>query len=412
MQISKLLSLTDQMQTTSLKLDPDNVQLMATQLLRPRAVGKRPDMLATGYLSNDLRVVSNIMLRAMETGVEIPISVWLELFRRHGMKDFGSLERFCHATINSMRLSSTFGEKARHYGSFSLLLPVLMPSGASEGPAGHQPQQLRHLFTFRRQQNIVSWGFIEGLKGLIKVRDRHLQHSARRSISWKGISRFRRWPSGLNPPEPSRALLCGLSLLQSLHAKGVPVQAGAIEAVLRQRLWTLFGPGRSFRRRNVTLAALNPYTLLELLRAIDGMWQGPPLFTNVRDMLKPASHEDLLQAPAAMDELTSLTDSTLGESTGSGATTVASNKALTPEQQNARVTRDVARTIRMNTKPTTDPIELQTRRYVQALMIMFHPSSTIGVGTAEEKKVNREALSERQWLQLLYAWARHMVRNG
>jgi hypothetical protein len=198
----------------------------------------------------------------------------------------------------------------------------------------------------------------------------------------------------------------------------------AIELVVEQRLWTLYGAGRSRKHGNNTAAALNPYGLLDMIRAANQIWNGPPLFASVQELLRPLTLEELQreltasQFGAMHEQKTNthnkqddfgaeLPSDELSDFVPTDARTTTDKMDKARNAADARITSFIAR----NVHPPSDPHELQLLRYTRALMTIFYTRKTVGMGTAEEMRAQRAELSHEKWLSLLYAWARRQVHD-
>jgi hypothetical protein len=377
--IKGVQTLSDRMKTEGVKITQSTIAHAMKYLLRPRLLAKRPNMLDSRFQFDDLGLVTNLTLRALQGGTELLEWHWVELFKRHAMKNFVSLERFCHATIDAYQLlrdKARYIEPARTTGHVSVEIPDTIPDDhviRVSLPFGDTANPLHYFFTQRRMQYIIAWGFHEGRRRLSVFRQRSVHPSVRRGTESQ-IARESSWPSSLLPPPPSTTFLCGLDVVQRLAEQGIPVTTTAVEWVLKERLWTLFGPGRSSRRVNVDAMALNPYGVVEILRAADEQWRGPTLFAEVRDMLQPVQLGD---DPAGGIDF--------GTKSGSLSKYVPvwGNKA-----------RDMA--------------DKQLRMRTQALIILFSGRRTLGFGYRQEET---RRLDSKQWKALLYKWASREARK-
>jgi hypothetical protein len=431
--IGNILKLAERMQMCRLKLTVETIEIAMRTLLRPRRFGKRPDMLASEYNYDDLKIVSNIVFRAYEAAVQVPEKTWVELFKRHGMKNLASLERFCHATVNSIQSfarRSVYDKKTRQYGFTSLMLlshdqhSIEISTRASFPPA-NPASPIHALLTQRRLQNIVSWGFHDGLRRLVVFRDRQTRLQSRQRAVDSRIARFRRWPSGLTAPCPAQTLLTGVRFLQGLQEKGVHVHPLAVRAVLRQRLWALFGPGRSMKRATNTTAALNPYELVHLLKTANDVWLGSSLFPEVEDQstlaMAAKTHDSSRDDGFLYHETPTITEGVSNHSPinlnsddgiGSFEHSEAQDLTINYTRRGNAIDMLINNYIKEHSSPPRNPTEVELQRHTTALMKIFWPSRTIGTGTAWEMKAQKAMLSKEQWLHLLYDWARQMAQRG
>ncbi|KIW00548.1 uncharacterized protein PV09_07903 [Verruconis gallopava] len=400
--INDVLTYANQMQLEAVKITRNTVQEAMHHLLRPRQRGKRPHMLDSRFSYDDLTIVTNLVLRALEAGTEIPEWALIELFKRHGMKNLDSVERFCHAIVDTYRSivakpAYDQGSRAKGFVSLSYLEGRQQPDEHSIRaglPFGNPANPLKALFTPRSFQSIIEWGFLDGLRRLAVARDSHLRPHTRRS-DW--LTKYRRWPTGVPPPPPQQTFLRGLAIVQDLVDKGVHMWTTAVEAAIRLRLWMLFGPGRSKRRRNITAMALNPYGIVELLRAADKMWRGPtPLFAPVRELLQPlppdsaSSHQHAARSSSGISSATAaLASHHNGDGEGFGA------------ELPCDATRDGPPPSKT---PQQDLTERQLRPQIEALVYIFWTARTLGVdGDMQE---NKKALTDDEWEKFLHRWAR------
>jgi hypothetical protein len=420
--IPDVLRFADEMQLEGVKITQGTMKTVIHRLLRPRAVGRRPNMLDREFQYDDLRIVTNLAIRTLEGGTELPEWLWVELFKRHGMKNLDSLERFCHATLNayqSIRTKVAYDERARKTGSISIHLTgqVRRPDDhvlRSSLPFGSAANPLHYLLTPRRLQYIVAWGFHEGLRRLAIVQDRHWRHGTARGR--KGTMRYRRWPAFLAPPPPDKTFLSGIDVVQRLQEKGVLVNTAAIESVIKERLWALFGPGKSHRRKNVTVMALNPYGIVEMLKAVEKMWRGPkPLFQDVKHLMQPlpTGHSPpanaQVEAPIKEDRpFTSKLDadySTELESDQLFSTSqhVHAQSDNTEGSNTGSLESELVPLMPISSDQVTNPMEMQLRRDTEALMKIFWDRRTVGF---RDKRNQRKMLGREQWAELMHQWAR------
>lgn len=361
--VADVLKIAEEMHANNIKLRRGSVEVAARFLLRPRRPGHHPIVFDSRFRFNDLTLVTNIALRAIKDGVVLPDWLWVELFTRHGMKNLASVESFCHAHLDAYQhLKNQI--KSCKQGSDVFQLPQVpqWPLRSHDHvvlaslPLGSSANPLHYIFTPKRLQYIIEWGFHDGLNRLTVFRDQALRPSS--AAKRHKLSRFRRWPVGMMPPPPSKTFLRGLKVVQDLQGRGVAVPIDAIEHIIKERLWGLFGPGRSMRRRNVTAMALNPYTLLRMLRAVDKMWKGPPLFPRVRHVLQLRTGKMYHQYDA-------------------------DGKQMATERQISE--------------------EELLKLHTSALVMLFQDMRTAG---HENRHEQRRSFNDQKWDELMHKWAR------
>lgn len=319
-----LIQVLEDMRMARVKITRQSWTTLYQYRLRPRRRGMRPA--TQGGDSDDLLLIANIWRSALESGRTLHPLRWREILRRFGMT--GRFEELSRLTLWIASWYST-----NKTGAFEISLapqmkhgrPTFSPDLAICIPLSHRAHAFDLIFTPKLLDAIITHGFNAGIMSVQRQYERrhriaekqrrqqqHQYSALSRSIQWMptqsshpgiasgDLSPFlddaspsspnhnRSKPTTLIPlrrhSPTSIPHLSGLRLLQSLKARGVHVQTPTVRKALRQRLWILFGPGRSAVRFNRRARLLNPYSLEHFVAGAERLW-GEALFGLSEELL-------------------------------------------------------------------------------------------------------------------------------
>ncbi|KAL4908916.1 hypothetical protein BDW74DRAFT_145548 [Aspergillus multicolor] len=212
------------------------LDFMITYLFGPRRRGRRPvkqpNLRSTHTLQSAFTYLQNVAL----TGTDVPVELWVETVKRHGMEASWEDLRDCCLWL------------ARHYD-------FQVPE--------NNPMMLRRIFSPRLQEAIVSWGFTIEPPTKLRMKDFHA--------------------TGMQS-EPLVPFVRGILLLRELRDKGIHVKSSLVGQVSEMRLITLYSriPFFSNRPRNRVLRKENPYLLSRVMEDINCAWGQPCLYDRVQ----------------------------------------------------------------------------------------------------------------------------------
>ena len=291
----KMQELADDMYMIGVPISRANLDNLSTHFFRPRRQGHPPDTQPFYHDLDDLTITTNIFLRQLRMTGEIYTQFWREIIKRHGMLgNFERLARLCHHLVHAYGPIAK-GNSPNFYVADTGKDPALLQKIRSL-PAADVAHPIRKLFFPLQLQCLVAWGFQHGTRLLYAHKPlQHYYHNERRLQSGRQSPRTF-WPSAVRPPPPESTFLRGLILVQKLAEMGVEVEVSPITEILRERLWVLYGPGMSARKINKRGLMLNPYSLEELIDAINRTWKGPRLFPEF-DNIMPTKHRATVQPP-------------------------------------------------------------------------------------------------------------------
>lgn len=299
----------DSMLLQKVPITNDCFRALWEHCLRHRAPGTKP--VRDFNLSRDLAFVSSVCVRVMIAGEHVPPWMLKELIIRYGMKlDLRNLSRLSAYIIHaytqakrSLKSTSSSGlltnlPKQDMYLAISNSLPQRNPSS-----------YIGQIFTYNTIDAIIAWGFAWGGQ---KIFHKYFNHS-------RGRARLPTWRVLHEPdaPVPSRTYLRGLMILQQLAQNGLNVQVESVANTVRERLWQLYGLGTSNRRLNRRIRHYNPFTLEEMLVAIEEAWEGPRLFPQLYKyqhsdpggVVKTESDHDVIPPLASAQEISAEAES-------------------------------------------------------------------------------------------------------
>jgi hypothetical protein len=260
----------DSMLLQKIPITNDCFRALWEHCLRHRAPGAKP--VRDFNISGDLAFVSSICVRVMIAGEHVPPWMLKELIIRYGMKlDLRNLSRLSAYIIHAYEQAR---RNLKSTGSSGLLtnLPKqdMYLAISNSLPQRNPSSYIGQIFTYNTIDAIITWGFAWGGQ---KIFHKYFNHS-------RGRARFPTWRVLHEPdaPVPSRTYLRGLMILQQLAQNGLNVQVESVANTVRERLWQLYGLGTSNRRLNRRIRHYNPFTLGEMLVAIEEAWEGPRLF--------------------------------------------------------------------------------------------------------------------------------------
>ncbi|KAF2650467.1 hypothetical protein K491DRAFT_608737 [Lophiostoma macrostomum CBS 122681] len=254
-------------------------------LLRGRVRGRRPAWSPHGRF-DDLRFVTRLYIFILEAGIgSVYPFAWREIFRRYGLLGrFRELRRLLFWALcwYAPRRDAAFGQlprlettsndpptSSRHQIDSSK--PSHVESGRwSQRDLSHP---IRQLFPPSFQQGIIIWGFQAGLLPNAPLEQSLLseipskRHYRRRFVA-QGVLQRLHWS-------------VGLQTLVKLRELGVHVHRHAVIKALQMQFIVLFGRGRSSKRSNRIMEAVNRIPYDYYVTEVNRIW-GEPLFRESR----------------------------------------------------------------------------------------------------------------------------------
>lgn len=326
-----LIQVLEDMRMSRIRITSQSFTSLYQHRLRPRRPGQRPA--TQGRAGDDLLLITNVWRSALESGRSLHPLRWREILKRFGMTGrFEELSRLTHWMITWYSTRGSGTTKALPVPEIEYGAPSLRSNLATYNPLSRRTQALDKIFTIGLLNAMVAWGFNAGFMSVQRQYERRLgwaeqqQRQRQRQHQYSTLSRSSRSTSdqasqlgvthddfSISPPHdnisPTTSLvtpttsasplvsthslskpttiiplrrvsptslphLSGLRLLQSLRARGVYVQTSTVRYALRQRLWILFGPGRSAVRFNRRARLLNPYSIEHFVVGAEKLWGG------------------------------------------------------------------------------------------------------------------------------------------
>lgn len=232
----------DEMAVRSQSLSGDSIELLASSVLKPRMMQKRPTDGPGLSTSKQVKFIFGIFKRMVPIGSHVNEKLWIEMLRRlgktrrMGMMNWKDLRECC-------------------------LWLVHQYAGHGQQRQSHKSQLqsqtfLRTVFHHYMQAAIVTWGFQWQLHLNSPVENQYFKHPS----SGESLIPFVR----------------GIALLQELEQAGLPIDLGKVRYAVRLRLQQLYGYYHPSRKRiNRTARRTNPFSVQQILGDIDRAWGRP-----------------------------------------------------------------------------------------------------------------------------------------
>jgi hypothetical protein len=254
-------------------VEQSDFRLMCKRILRPRLRNHTP---ANEHIfEQDLSILCNFCILALKSGVNVPPYVWTEVLKRYGMTGkFIDVMRLSTLLVRTLIKQINRNHPIRRMDS-SLYRASNLSTSLSELPGQHPMNYVGQVLSPGTLEGIIAWGFKIGLNFIIESKT-----------------------SLANQPAGPTAFFLGLRVLQGLAKHGFDIQTSSIAEVLRKRLSYLSSPQETpSRRHNIIARELNPWSLEELLFALQRVWTGPPLFPELfkayeNEMTGPVTSRD------------------------------------------------------------------------------------------------------------------------
>ncbi|OCK85596.1 hypothetical protein K432DRAFT_377483 [Lepidopterella palustris CBS 459.81] len=256
----RLVKIVDDMCVNRIPINGKTITFIHKYILRVRNKSKRPITWGPNSEFDDLRFVTRLFFKIMESGNELPPWRWHEIIRRFGMTGrLRELRRLVHWLLawysprTALATGSQFAPTAARPPSISTFNQTYLQKPIQSFPTKLSPQHsehpLRKLFPPSLQAALIEWGFKTGLAPNAPYEKSMLQ---RIKIN---MSRGQRNPL-LDRAHPVHWSY-GLRLVAFLRDVGVVVQVGTVRKAIQRRLVILYGSGKSKRKSNRVASKAN-----------------------------------------------------------------------------------------------------------------------------------------------------------
>ena len=277
----------DNMHSLGVTVFPSTIRRSFHLLLRKRNPGNRP--LSSPIDFDDLSFITNMWMKVLRAGGDVPAAAWKQVQIYLGMEGrLGELERLFIwlALFYSPQTSQTVRRKLAARGSWAYGFNRPSAIEAREYQPLDERNPLRQIFTTQRQSAIIQWGFKSlGVELPKRSRPKGFADAAVHSMSSEQHRRSD-WARGV-------------ILLRRLSRLGIRVHPWTVRSACKQRLLTLFGPGKSRKRENRFAREKNTQSLVEMVQRLNRIWR-PNLFPSAlhgERLVKIALFGDRLRRP-------------------------------------------------------------------------------------------------------------------
>ena len=285
---------------------PDTLLYMLKYKLAPRQESKTASS-STRVPDGTLSTLARLCIEFIDNRYSTSLRMWREILKRFGMA--GRMDELAYLSVRLVQLSLSDNVSEEKLVLHELK-PVTFPSASPytlprQSPSTCEAGLCKDLFDVPMISAIISWGFISGSKqGSLHekpqwLRDSFMEYKSQYKSSnmLKNIMSTEKYSHhyfGSSTKVP--AWVKGVELVANLKSMGVSVNPNVVKKSLRQRLWILYGPGISLKKRNRKLKNVNTMSLIESLQWINAVW-GSPLF----------DYESLFQVNSKMASIQNVT---------------------------------------------------------------------------------------------------------
>lgn len=222
------------------------------------------------YRTDDLPLLINIWQTILRDGGALPPIAWREVLRRYGMAgrldEFEKLAFWLASWYSDPKARSRQIGMTYYHRQETLNLAVEMLGSL---PLTHAKHPLHTIFTTQAYEAIIAWGFRQCFGQASRGEHNEL------AVPITSHASTARWPWGLR-------------LLAQLKQAGVHIETATIGAACRRRLLILFGYGRARKAINRRIRANNPFSLEQMILAMEEIW-GPTLFHSNKTLPPPGA---------------------------------------------------------------------------------------------------------------------------